>query len=573
MKDVKIRISADTSGAKKGIDDVTTSTKKLDKGVSGVDKSTSKLTGSLDKMTGGAVTGLKSFATGLKAIAGGFRTIGGAIAASGIGLIVITIAALTAAFKGSEEGQNKFAKIMGVIGAVTGNLVDLLADFGELVISAFENPKKAITDFANLIKTNITNRFDGLMELIPALGKAFEQLFSGEFSAAAEIAGNAVAKVTLGIDDLSGKIKAATDATKDFIDQNIKEGNAAAKVADQRAKADKIERGLLVRRANAEREIAKLRLKAKDLNNVSAEERQAALKEVLSIQDGLAKSEVEIATLRSDAQTAENTFARSTKENLLEEERLKAAVRPSRCPLPGGATTPGLGQPRRGTHPYGGRQLWPRSEPRRCPFRDCVSQAGSESGGHTSNQGLPPSPRSHGHDPGIRVASFEPPAVDMAFRVRRRARMVGMGRPARCCSGRRWPVPADRWRIRPAVIRRNGGTHLARLGATIIPVTIHSAVRDKRWPVWVPNSMASLLKDATDVDRQPAMDDRRRLRYPSRRSGDLHRRHCAHAVVHAGDTCASSRLAGAPLLLRPQRQDGVVDPLVRRRKRRHGDRC
>ena len=326
MKDVRIRISADTSGAKKGIDDITTSTKKLDKGVSGVDKSTSKLTGSLDKMTGGAITGLKSFATGLKAIAGGFRTIGGAIAASGIGLIVITIAALTAAFKGSEEGQNKFAKIMGVIGAVTGNLVDLLADLGDGIISAFENPKKAITDFANLIKTNITNRFDGLMELIPAMGKAFEQLFSGDLSGAIETVGNNTAKIVLGIDDLTGKIKGAADATKDFINQNIKEGNAAAKVADQRAKADKIERGLLVRRANAEREIAKLRLKAKDLNNVSAEERQAALKEVLSIQDGLAKSEVEIATLRSDAQTAENTFARSTKENLLEEERLKAAV-------------------------------------------------------------------------------------------------------------------------------------------------------------------------------------------------------------------------------------------------------
>mgnify|MGYP003122202919 CR=1 FL=1 len=319
MKDVKIRISADTADAKKGIDDVTKSTKNL-KG------STNELTGSLDKMTGGAVTGLKKFATGLKAIAGGFRTIGGAIAASGIGLIVITIAALTAAFRGSEEGQNKFAKIMGVIGAVTGNLVDLLADLGEKIISVFENPKQAVKDFANLIKTNITNRFDGLMELVPALGTALGQLFSGEFSKAAETAGNAVAKVTLGVDDLSGKIKAVTDATKDFIDQNVKEGNAAAKVADQRAKADKIERGLLVRRAKAEREIAELRLKAKDLNNVSAEERQAALLKVLDIQDGLAVSEVEIAQLRSDAQTAENTFARSTKENLLEEERLKAAV-------------------------------------------------------------------------------------------------------------------------------------------------------------------------------------------------------------------------------------------------------
>ena len=319
MKDVKIRISADTTEAKSGIDSVAKSTNNL-KG------STNELTGTLDKMTGGAVTGFKKFAVGLKSIALGFRTIGGAIAASGIGLIVITISAITAAFKGSEEGQNKFAKIMGVIGAVTGNLIDILADLGELIIGVFENPKQAIKDFADMIKTNITNRFDGLMELIPALGKAIDQLFSGEFAAAAETAGNAVAKVTLGVDDLSGKIKAATDATKDFIDQNIKEGNAAAKVADQRAKADKIERGLLVRRAIAEKEIAELRLKAKDLNNVSAEERQAALMKVLEINDGLAESEVQIATLRSSAQTAENTFARSTKENLLEEERLKAAV-------------------------------------------------------------------------------------------------------------------------------------------------------------------------------------------------------------------------------------------------------
>jgi hypothetical protein len=326
MKDVKIRISADASEAEKSVKGLAKETKNLKKGVDNTNASTGKLTGTLDKMTGGAVTGFRSFTTGLKAVAGGFRTIGGAIAASGIGLIVITIAALTAAFKGSEEGQNKFAKIMGVIGAVTGNLVDLLADLGESIISVFENPKQAIKDFANLIKTNITNRFDGLMELVPALGTALEQLFSGEFSKAAETAGNAVAKVTLGVDDLTGKIKGAADATKDFVNQNIKEGNAAAKVADQRAKADKIERGLLVRRANAEREIAKLRLKAKDLNNVSAEERQAALLKVLEIQDGLAESEVEIATLRSDAQTAENTFARSTKENLLEEERLKAAV-------------------------------------------------------------------------------------------------------------------------------------------------------------------------------------------------------------------------------------------------------
>ena len=350
MKEIKVKITVDSSGAEKSIDNVTDSTKKLDKANSNASKSNNSLSASTAKTgvaMGGVATASTTAAGGLTALGGSVGAAAGGMAAlktklqaviislksvkvammaTGIGLVIVLLASLKAAFTGSEEGQNKFAKIMGVIGAVTGNLVDILADLGEKIIGVFENPKQAIKDFADMIKKNITNRFDGLLELVPALGTALGQLFSGEFSAAAETAGNAIAKVTLGVDDFSGKIKAAADATKDFIDQNIKEGNAAAKVADQRAKADKIERGLLVRRAKAEREIAELRLKAKDLNNVSAEERQAALMKVLEINDGLAESEVAIATLRSDAQTAENTFARSTKENLLEEERLKAAV-------------------------------------------------------------------------------------------------------------------------------------------------------------------------------------------------------------------------------------------------------
>jgi len=41
---------------------------------------------------------------------------------------------------------------MGVIGALTGNLVDLLADLGEKIISVFENPKQALKDFTKTIK-------------------------------------------------------------------------------------------------------------------------------------------------------------------------------------------------------------------------------------------------------------------------------------------------------------------------------------------------------------------------------------------------------------------------------------
>ncbi|MCP4484684.1 MAG: hypothetical protein GY823_09015, partial [Flavobacteriaceae bacterium] len=319
MKEVKIKVVADTKDANKNIKDV-------DSSIKDTSASTNQLTGTLDKMSGGAVSGFKAFAGGLKTVALGFRTVGGAIAASGLGLLVITISALTAAFRGSEEGQNKFSKIMGVIGAVTGNLIDLLADLGEKIISVFENPKQSVIDFANLIKENIVNRFEGLMELIPALGTAIGQLFDGEFAAAAETAGNAFGKVALGVEDITGKIGGAIDASKDFVKQNLEEGNAAAKVADMRAKADKIERKLITDRAEAERKISELRVKAKDLNNTTAAERKEALEEAMKLTDSLVEQEQDVAVLRRDAQLMENSFARSTKENLDEAARLTANV-------------------------------------------------------------------------------------------------------------------------------------------------------------------------------------------------------------------------------------------------------
>lgn len=317
MKEVKIKVVADTNKANQDI-------KKVDSSIKDTSASTNQLTGSLDRMSGGAVSGFKSFATGLKSVAMGFRTVGGAIAASGLGLLVITIGAIVSAFRSSEEGQNKFAKIMGVIGAVTGNFVDLLSDLGEVIISVFESPKESLNSFANLIKENIVNRFVGLMELIPALGTAIGQLFDGEFAAAAETAGNAFGKVALGVEDVTGKIGGAIDASKDFVKQNIEEGKAAARVADMRAKADKIERKLITDRAAAERKISELRVKAKDLNNTTAAERKEALEEVMRLQDSLIGQEQEVANLRRDAQVEENTFARSTKENLDEAARLTA---------------------------------------------------------------------------------------------------------------------------------------------------------------------------------------------------------------------------------------------------------
>ncbi len=317
-----LNFEANTSKAVKSVD-------KLDDSIKDTSKNTGNLEGALgnlDSASGGLVSKFKGLKGGLKSVTAGFKSMRLAIISTGIGALVLGITALGAAFTGSEEGQNKFAKIMGVIGALTGNLVDLLADLGEEIISAFENPVESLKSFGDLIKDNLVTRFEGLINLVPSLGKAITQLFKGNFSEAGKIAADAVGKVTLGMDSVTDSVTKATTSIKTFTEEQIKEGKAAAEVADMRAKADKIERQLIVDRSKLESEIAQLRLKSRQEDQFSAAERKQALLDAQVLEDSLLDKETEFLELRRDAQIAENTFSRSNKENLTKEADAIAAV-------------------------------------------------------------------------------------------------------------------------------------------------------------------------------------------------------------------------------------------------------
>jgi len=249
-----------------------------------------------------------------------------ALASTGIGAIIVALGALSAALTSSEEGQNKLAKATSVVSALFGNVVDLLADLGELIISAFENPQAAIKAFATLIKDNIVNRLVGLIELVPELGKAIGLLFRGEFKEAGQVATDAVVKVSLGVDGVTEKLGKATDAVKDFAKEQVKEAKLAADVADMRAKADILQRKLTEDRAKLESQIAELRLKARQEDQFTAEERKKALLDAQSLQEKLVDQETEYLVLRRDAQVLENTFSRTNKENKDKEAEAIAAV-------------------------------------------------------------------------------------------------------------------------------------------------------------------------------------------------------------------------------------------------------
>tara|TARA_R110000744_G_scaffold53966_2_gene114897 strand:- start:609 stop:2600 length:1992 start_codon:yes stop_codon:yes gene_type:complete len=317
-----IKIKVDSNDAVKGIN-------KVDKSLDKTGKQAQQTKAEISTLTGSAGAKFSGLVKSVKSVTLGFKSLKFAIAASGIGLLVLGIAAVSAAFKGSEEGQNKFAKLMSVIGAVTGNVIDLLADLGDFIIDLFSGQGTAmqsLKSFGKAIYDVLGLPLKTVIDTAKTLGKVMGALFSGDVSGAFDSLNKGIEDIKGNFNEATTAIDGATKAVKDFAKQNIDEVKAAADVANKRAKADKIERNLIVDKANAEREIADLRLKAKDLNNVSAKEREAALKRVLEIQDGLITRETEVLELRRDAQIAENTFARSNKENLDAEQKAIAAV-------------------------------------------------------------------------------------------------------------------------------------------------------------------------------------------------------------------------------------------------------
>jgi hypothetical protein len=330
IKELKEEIKASSAAmekAKIGSKEYKEASEKLkesQKELAGATKNASASVGDMSKSLDRAMPGFGGVIAGAQGLLKSFW----ALVANPIGIVITALVgavlALKAAFTSSEEGQNKWAKIMSMIGAIVGNVTDLLATLGEKLISVFENPQKAIESFAKAIKDNIVNRFTGLLELLPAVGKAIGQLFELDFSGAAKTAADAVGKVALGVENVTDKVGDAVNATKEWAAENAKEAKLAGEVADMRAKAQKIDRDLTVERSKKESEIAELKLKSREIDEYTASERKKFLQQAQDLEDGLLAKEKTSLQLKYDAQKLENTFSRTNIENKQKEAQAEA---------------------------------------------------------------------------------------------------------------------------------------------------------------------------------------------------------------------------------------------------------
>lgn len=272
-------------------------------------------TEALDKYTGGMVSAFKAVQGGLKNAITSLKTLKGAVAATGIGLLVVAAASLFSYFTKTERGAQQLRVIMGALGAVVDKLIDGVIALGEGIFNAIQNPKQALIDFGNLLKEQLTNRITGLIELLPALSKAIGQVLKGEFSEAAKTAANAAGKVGLGVENITEKVQEGIEGFKEYAKEVGNVADQAARIQKQLNAVKLAERELVVERAKANKEIKAAQLVAEDINRTT-EERISAVQKVGALEDKILQKELKTAKARANALKAQAALSESSEETL-----------------------------------------------------------------------------------------------------------------------------------------------------------------------------------------------------------------------------------------------------------------
>ena len=279
----------------------------------------------LDKRTGGAVSAFKSLQGGIGSAVKAFGTLKGAIIATGLGALLVAVTSLVSYFSKTERGGDALAVVMGALGAVVGKLTDVLVKLGEALFKTFSDPKQALIDFGNALKENIFNRVEGLLELLPALGKAISLALKGEFSAAAKTAADAAGKVALGVENVTDKVAGAVNAIGELGKSAIAAAKEGARVAGLLNDVEDAERALIVQRAKANKQIAEARFIADDLTK-STEERIAAVEKAGALEEEVAAKEVANQKLRLSALKAQSRISEVNEEQLVAIAEAEARV-------------------------------------------------------------------------------------------------------------------------------------------------------------------------------------------------------------------------------------------------------
>lgn len=298
-----IEIDVDELKALGGLENLAKSLDKIDENQKQIGKTSEESLNKIEK-------GVKETEKATKSLSNGFKAVGLAIKAVGIGLVIEAFNILKDLFQSNQVIADKFGTAFKSLSIAFNDFFNYISDNAESVTNffkaIFENPIESLKNFGNLIKENIIERFNSVLEVggfvADALGKLFEGDFSGALDSIKE-AGKEMVDVFTGVDDTVGKVGKLVDATIDYA-SSVWDSAAALQMQENNAKLAVAQQARLVEQYD--RQAEKLRqVRDNDLNSI--EERIKANDELGKVLDNQQKAMLAQADLQIVA--AQNTLA------------------------------------------------------------------------------------------------------------------------------------------------------------------------------------------------------------------------------------------------------------------------
>ena len=215
----------------------------------------------------------------------GMGTLNKAFLATGIGLFIAALGSLIAYFKGSEEGQDRLAKITAVLGVAMDKVMVVIEGIGEAIFNTVDGSK------------SLTEKFGLLGVVIEGLLVPFRLLLAG-----------------------LDKISEWTGLDK-VIEDTIAAGNAIAEAQDQ---IESRENELIVKRAETNKRVQELREKA---IKQEGDLKRATIQEAIDLEKALAAEEAAQLQAKLDAFDLEaESSGKLTEEQKKQRAEMVAAI-------------------------------------------------------------------------------------------------------------------------------------------------------------------------------------------------------------------------------------------------------
>ncbi|WP_026465078.1 hypothetical protein [Adhaeribacter aquaticus] len=236
----------------------------------------------------------------------GLKALKLALAATGIGAVVLLLGGLITFLTRTQEGIDFVSTKTKGLTTVLGVLTDKLSDVGEMMFNAFSNPKKALQDLMGFLEGQVTNRLKSFGVILEALQKRdFVKLNDG------------IIQLATGITDASGKTKAFTKELND-----VRKAGESIEKENQRIRD--AERALNIERSKSRAQIEQLKLVAEDQSK-SEQVRIKAAKEAFALEQAGLDKAIKLQNDRIENIKREQALTKNLTEdnNKLAEEQIK----------------------------------------------------------------------------------------------------------------------------------------------------------------------------------------------------------------------------------------------------------